>query len=185
MNYLVISDIHGDRDGLEKALALKDRLGAEKIIELGDVMYHGPRNPVPKAHDPLNVAAQLNAHKTGIIGVRGNCDAEIDQVLLEFPMMGDFQTIRLGDGRKVIITHGHLNEYRMGLLPGSVVLSGHTHVARAEKEANGIYRCNPGSVSCPKAELPASCGLLADDGFTVYAVADGQALLSVKWEDSK
>ncbi len=185
MKYLVISDIHGDREGLEKALSLTERLGADKIIELGDVMYHGPRNPVPRAHDPLNVAAQLNAHKEKIIGVRGNCDAEIDQVLLEFPMTGDFQTIRLASGRKVIITHGHLDEYRMGLISGSVVLSGHTHVARAEKEANGVYRCNPGSVSMPKAELPASCGLLSDDGFTVYAVDDGQALLSVNWEDSK
>ena len=101
-------------------------------------------------------------------------------MVLEFPIRADFQTLQLGTGRRVIMTHGHLNEYQMGLCPGCVVLSGHTHVATAEQDAEGICRCNPGSVSMPKGTLPASFGLLDEQGFGVYSL-DGERMLYVEF----
>ncbi len=180
MKYLVISDIHGNCDTLKKALAYKEQLGAEHILLLGDLLYHGPRNALPVPYDPMEVARILNGIKTEVTAVRGNCDAEVDQMVLEFPIRADFQTLQLGAGRRVIMTHGHLNEYQMGLCPGCVVLSGHTHVATAEQDAEGIYRCNPGSVSMPKGTLPASFGLLDEQGFGVYSL-DGERMLYVEF----
>ena len=179
MRYLVISDIHGGSAAARRALAWKDQLGADMILVMGDVLYHGPRNPLPEAHQPQEVAAILNRYAGCIRAVRGNCDAEIDQVMLQFPIMNDFRTFRLGNGRKVIMTHGHLNEYRMGLEPGAVVLSGHTHVATAERDDEGIYRCNPGSAAMPKGDLPATFGLLDDESFSVRDLESGVQYLSI------
>ncbi len=181
MKYLVISDIHGASQALEQALSWKEKLGAEKILLLGDILYHGPRNDLPVPYAPKDVAARLNGLKEQIVAVQGNCDAEVDQMVLEFPIMKAFETLRLGDGRKVILTHGHRNEYQMGLSYGCVVLSGHTHIATAEQDAEGVYRCNPGSVSMPKGTLPASFGVLDEEGFVVLDLA-GQELLSIKFK---
>ena len=181
MRYLVISDIHGASQALEQALSWKETLGAEKILLLGDVLYHGPRNDLPVPYAPKEVAERLNGLKKQIVSVQGNCDAEVDQMVLEFPIMKAFEILRLEDGRKVILTHGHRNEYQMGLNPGSVLLSGHTHIATAEQDAEGVYRCNPGSVSMPKGMLPASFGLLDEKGFAVLDLA-GKELLSIKFK---
>ena len=178
MKYLVISDIHGACEALRQVLSWKEKMGAQHILLLGDLLYHGPRNPLPVPYGPMEVAAQLNAIKEELTAVRGNCDAEVDQMVLEFPIMADFKTLRLDNDQKVILTHGHLNEYQMGLAPGAAVLSGHTHVATAYKDDEGIYRCNPGSASMPKAELPASFGVLDENGFCVYSL-EGEKLLSV------
>ena len=107
MRYLVISDIHGASQALEQALSWKETLGAEKILLLGDVLYHGPRNDLPVPYAPKEVAERLNGLKEQIVSVQGNCDAEVDQMVLEFPIMKAFEILRLEDGRKVILTHGH------------------------------------------------------------------------------
>ena len=181
MRYLVISDIHGASRALEQALSLEKTLGTDRILLLGDLLYHGPRNDLPSPYAPKEVAASLNERKERILAVRGNCDAEVDQMVLEFPIMKVFDTLRLEDGRKIILTHGHHNEYQMGLCGGCAVLSGHTHIATAECDEEGVYRCNPGSISMPKGTLPASMGLLDEEGFSVLDLR-GKELLSVKFK---
>jgi predicted phosphodiesterase len=90
MNYLVISDIHGSAEAVRRALAHGDALGADRILILGDVLYHGPRNPIPPGYDPQGVVALLNPLSDRIAAVRGNCEAEVDQMLLDFACMGDY-----------------------------------------------------------------------------------------------
>ena len=140
-----------------------------KYLVISDI--HGNCDTLKKA---LAYKEQLGAEHILLLGDL------LDQMVLEFPIRADFQTLQLGTGRRVIMTHGHLNEYQMGLCPECVVLSGHTHVATAEQDAEGIYRCNPGSVSMPKGTLPASFGLLDEQGFGVYSL-DGERMLYVEF----
>ena len=181
MRYLVISDIHGASGALRKALAWKEKLNADRILLLGDLLYHGPRNDLPEFYSPRETAEELNSAAAFLMAVRGNCDAEVDQMLLDFPITADFQLVRLNANRKAVMTHGHLNEYQMGLGAADVLLCGHTHIATAYRDEEGVFRCNPGSVSMPKGELAASFGLLEEERFTVYDL-DGGELLSVDFE---
>lgn len=181
MKYLVISDIHGASGALARALAWKEQMNAGRILLLGDLLYHGPRNDLPDPYAPQEAARLLNSQSALITAVRGNCDAEVDQLLLDFSIPADFKLLRLNEKRKAVLTHGHLNEYRMGMRAGDALLSGHTHIATAYRDEEGVYRCNPGSVSMPKGDLPASFGLLEEERFTVYDL-DGGLLLSVDFE---
>lgn len=181
MRYLVISDIHGAGGALRKALAWKEKLKADRILLLGDLLYHGPRNDLPEFYSPRETAEELNAAASFLTAVRGNCDAEVDQMLLDFPITADFQLVRLNEKRKVVVTHGHLNEYQMGLRAADVLLCGHTHIATAYRDEEGVFRCNPGSVSMPKGELGPSFGMLEEERFTVYDL-NGNKLLSVDFE---
>ena len=107
MRILFLSDIHGVPSALEAALAAADALGYDKIALLGDLLYHGPRNGVPNFYDPVKVAAMLNGLKDRIVAVRGNCDAEVDQMMVEFPITDDYRVLDAGN-RKFFLTHGHL-----------------------------------------------------------------------------
>lgn len=151
MRILFISDIHGVPSTLAAVLEKGAALGYDKIAILGDVMYHGPRNGVPDFYDPPKVAELLNAHKSEIVAVRGNCDAEVDQMLLEFPIMDDYAVLDAGTER-FFLTHGHLfNEYKLPPLGmGTVLAHGHTHIAELKTLACGLKIFNPGSVSLPK-----------------------------------
>jgi putative phosphoesterase len=126
-----------------------EREGANQLLLLGDLLYHGPRNALPKDYDPKQVYEMLNARKEQIVAVRGNCDSEVDQMVLEFPMMADYCLIEV-DQMRWYVTHGHLwNRQCPPLLrKGDVMLNGHFHVPACEHD--GYHYLNPGSVSIPK-----------------------------------
>ncbi|MDR2601299.1 MAG: phosphodiesterase [Spirochaetaceae bacterium] len=182
MKYLIASDIHGSASAAEKILSLYKKLNPDFLVLLGDLLYHGPRNPLPGGHGPQQASDYLNFCKDSIIAVRGNCDAEIDQMLLEFPCMNDYAL--LADGpRTFFLTHGHL--YNEASLPfslnaGSIYLSGHTHVWRLE-EKKGIIYCNPGSAALPKGPSPVA-GYAFYDGekIGVYSLEGGKVLAEMK-----
>lgn len=167
MKLMFISDIHGSAHWLEQALEKVKQEAPDQIVMLGDFMYHGPRNPLPEGYNPALVAEMLNQHKQHIVAVRGNCDAEVDQMLLEFPMMADY-TLILNEGRRIYVTHGHgFNMEKLPpLLENDIFIQGHTHVPVAEIR-EGIYVLNPGSISLPKENYPNSYGILDSEGFVV------------------
>ena len=170
MRILFLSDIHGVPSALEAAFAAADPLGYDRIVLLGDLLYHGPRNGVPSPYDPVRVARMLNARKGKILAVRGNCDAEVDQMMFEFPMMSDYALLETG-GETFFLTHGHLwNESRLppsGV--GTVLVHGHTHIPELKRLACGLTIFNPGSVSLPKGRASRSFGYF--DGETLRHVA--------------
>ena len=159
MKIAFISDVHGVPSTLERALAVADGLGAERLALLGDLLYHGPRNGVPNFYDPVKVASLLNGRKSSIVAVRGNCDTEVDQMMLEFPMMADYAEI-WADDRLFFLTHGHIwNESRLPPLPkGAVLCHGHTHVPVNFPLPDGTRIFNPGSISLPKGGSQRSMG---------------------------
>lgn len=169
MKYMFASDIHGSAYYCRKTLEVYRQSGAVRLILLGDLLYHGPRNDLPREYDPKQVLAMLNEYKNQIYAVRGNCDSEVDQMVLEFPIMADYALLSL-NGKTIYATHGHV--YNEEVLPpmqqGDVLIHGHTHLPVAEAMGDG-YLLNPGSVSLPKDGNPASYGIL--DG-TVFTVRD-------------
>ena len=159
MKILFLSDIHGVPSTLEAALAAADTLRPDKIVLLGDLLYHGPRNGVPNFYDPVKVAKILNGLKDRLVAVRGNCDAEVDQMMFEFPMMSDYAVLDAGT-ETFFLTHGHLyNEYQLPPIGmGTVLAHGHTHVPELKKLDCGITIFNPGSISLPKGGSSRSYG---------------------------
>ena len=159
MRILFISDIHGVPSALEAALALGDSLGYDKLVLLGDLLYHGPRNGVPNFYDPVKVAQMLNLRKDKIVAVRGNCDAEVDQMMFEFPMMSDYAILEAGT-ETFFLTHGHLwNEHKLPPVGiGTVLAHGHTHIPELKRLECGTTIFNPGSVSLPKGGTQRSFG---------------------------
>ena len=151
MKILFLSDIHGVPSALEAAFSAAGTLGYDKIVLLGDLLYHGPRNGVPDFYDPVKVAEMLNLRKDRIVAVRGNCDAEVDQMMFEFPMMSDYDVLDAGT-EKFFLTHGHLfNEYKLPPVGiGTVLAHGHTHMPELKALPCGMKIFNPGSVSLPK-----------------------------------
>ena len=150
MKLMFASDIHGSASCCRKLLERFEIEKPDKLILLGDLLYHGPRNDLPEDYAPKEVIKMLNGMKKHLLCVRGNCEAEVDQMVLEFPVMADYMTMWTDD-RMFFCTHGHLYdiENMPNISEGDVVLSGHTHLFRAEKK-NGIYYINTGSVSLPK-----------------------------------
>lgn len=150
MKWMVASDIHGSAKYCRELLDAYEREKADRLLLLGDLLYHGPRNDLPEEYAPKMVIAMLNAKKNQILCVRGNCDAEVDQMVLEFPILADYCMLDLGT-KLVYATHGHLAsaEQLPPLREGDLFLQGHTHVPRNEVK-NGIRCMNPGSVSLPK-----------------------------------
>lgn len=167
MKYMFASDVHGSAYYCQKMLESFGQEGAERLVLLGDLLYHGPRNDLPRDYAPKQVIDMLNAHKHEIISVRGNCDAEVDQMVLEFPIMADYGVLSV-EGRTFYLSHGHI--YQEGNLPplqkGDVFVYGHTHVLRAENRDGQVY-LNPGSVSIPKEGNIPSYGILENGKFTI------------------
>lgn len=151
MKMMIISDIHGSYDDLKKVLDIFENEKMDQLLILGDILYHGPRNDLPKGYNPKKVIPLLNQMKDKIIAVRGNCDAEVDQMVLEFPMRADYVQLYI-DGHCFFATHGHLwDEENLPLLnQGDIFMYGHFHKpVNSCKE--GIYMFNPSSISLPKA----------------------------------
>lgn len=150
MKLMIASDIHGSAYYCRKMLEAYKREKADKLLILGDVLYHGPRNDLPREYQPKEVIAMLNEVKEEILCVRGNCDTEVDQMVLEFPIMAEYAIITWNE-RLLFATHGHT--FHPGNLPmlkcGDILLTGHTHVPKCENIGDYWYM-NPGSVSIPK-----------------------------------
>ena len=150
MKLVIASDIHGSAYWCEKLCQLVESEKPDRLILLGDLLYHGPRNDLPRGYAPKQVIPMLSQYKDIILAVRGNCEAEVDQMVLPFPCMADFSQL-YADGVTLYLTHGH--HHNPGNLPplpeGTVFLSGHTHV-KIDELHNGIRCLNPGSVSIPK-----------------------------------
>lgn len=160
-------------------LAAFEQSGAEHLILLGDVLNHGPRNALPAGYAPIEVAEQLNHYAVQITAVRGNCDSDVDQMLLDFPMMADYNLVLLPNGRRLFLTHGHLynGDKHPRLRAGDVIVSGHTHLPVAEQK-DELYLFNPGSVTIPRGEYQASYGLLEDNTLKVVAFS-GEVICQV------
>ena len=176
MKLVFASDIHGSAYYCAKLLEQYQNEQADKLILLGDILYHGPRNALPKEYAPMEVAQMLNAHKQEILCVRGNCDAEVDQMVLEFPIMADYAVLSLGD-RMAYITHGHI--HNSGNLPmmrpqDLLILNGHTHIPACID--HGWQYLNPGSVSIPKEDNVASYMVYEDGKFVIKAVETGETV---------
>ncbi len=167
MKYIIASDIHGSAYWCERLLEEMKNEEAEKLVLLGDLLYHGPRNDFPDDYSPKKVFAMLNAVKEKILAVRGNCDSEVDQMVLEFPMLADYAVAET-KGRTLFFTHGHLfNRESPPLLKGGDILfNGHFHCPEATEAEGGVLYANCGSVALPKEGTPHSYLLL--DGDTLY-----------------
>lgn len=195
MRYLVISDLHGGSDEVEKALTYKQKYDCDYVVLLGDLLNHGPRNKVPESYQPPKVAQMLNAIKDEIISVRGNCDSEVDSMMFSFPCNGPYGYILVegansakknGRGvQRIFLTHGHLHKIeadnieeaealrdKIGLKVNDIVLSGHTHVAGVFKKPNGLININPGSTTLPKGGTKAGFALILEDRIELRALED-------------
>ena len=174
MKLMIASDIHGSAYYCRKLLEAYDREQAEKLLLLGDVLYHGPRNDLPKEYAPKEVIAMLNPRKQEILCVRGNCDTEVDQMVLEFPIMAEYCILYLND-RMIFATHGHVfNEQNLPMLKkGDILLHGHTHVPVCHETESYTY-LNPGSVSIPKENSPHSYLVLEDNTLTWKDIETGK-----------
>ncbi len=152
MKWLIASDIHGSAFYCRRLVERCKEEGADRMLLLGDVLYHGPRNDLPREYAPKQVVSLLNAMKDDIICVRGNCDCEVDQMVLDFPILADYAVLDMGK-YLIYATHGHVyNEVSPPPLHrGDVLLQGHTHIQRCV-EHEGYVCMNPGSVSIPKGE---------------------------------
>jgi len=171
MKFVIASDIHGSAFWCAKLLALAQREQPDKLILLGDILYHGPRNDLPRDYAPKQVIAMLKPWTEKILCVRGNCEAEVDQMVLDFPCMAQYSQL-LADGRTFFLTHGH--HYSPDALPtlngGDVFLSGHTHV-KLDMVRDGIRCLNPGSVSIPK-DGSHSCIVYENGLFTFHVLEE-------------
>ena len=157
MKWMIASDLHGSAYYCRKMLEAFEREGADRLFLLGDLLYHGPRNDLPREYAPKEVIPRLNGKKEKLLCVRGNCDAEVDQMVLEFPVLADYAVLPVGQ-RLIYATHGHIYHVKNlpPLAPGDVLLHGHTHVPAWTEFGQGNLYLNPGSVSIPKENSPHS-----------------------------
>ncbi len=179
MKLMIASDLHGDADSCLVMLEKYKEEGADELLLLGDILYHGPRNDLPHGYRPKEVIALLSTMKKPPLCVRGNCDTEVDQMVLPFPILADYTTLFI-DGVRLFATHGHHQnpENLPPLAAGDAFLYGHTHLLMAEKNTDGVILVNPGSVSLPKGGNPKSYAVYEDRRFTVKDF-DGNILASV------
>lgn len=150
MKWMIASDLHGSAQCCRRLLEALQREDADRLILLGDLLYHGPRNDFPEEYDTRAVTALLNSVKHRLLCVRGNCDSEVDQMVLQFPMMADYALVHW-NGLTLYATHGHIwNEERLPpMCPGTVLLNGHFHLPACRVHEDYLY-LNPGSASIPK-----------------------------------
>lgn len=173
MKWMIASDIHGSEYYCRALCEAYDREKADRMLLLGDILYHGPRNDLPREYNPKRVIELLNARKQDILCVRGNCDTEVDQMVLEFPVLADYCVI--AEGKQLIYaTHGHrfCEEHLPPLHQGDILLHGHTHVPKCVVHETYTYM-NPGSVSIPK-EGSWHGYMTLEDGHFLWKDLDGK-----------
>ena len=179
MKLMIASDIHGSALHCEAMLRAFDREAPALLLLLGDLLYHGPRNDLPDGYAPKAVAEMLNRYADRILCVRGNCEAEVDQMMLSFPVLSD-SAVLFVEGRRFFASHGHI--YKETNLPplqeGDVFLSGHTHIPKAGA-ANGVVCLNPGSVSIPKNDTPHSY-MIYEDGVFLWKTTQGETYMTYR-----
>lgn len=179
MRALVLSDIHGSALATKKALDFFELFNCDKIFLLGDLLYHGPRNPLPGGHDPMGVSELLNNYASVITAVRGNCDAEVDQMLLKFSCMADFKEIT-DNSKRLFLSHGHLfDPVLFSHYQADIYFSGHTHIHTACINRDGVYTLNPGSISLPKGNTNPSFGIYDSKYFSVHHLENGEEILHI------
>lgn len=179
MKILIASDIHGSALYCRKLIEEYEREKADRLFLLGDILYHGPRNDLPDEYAPKKVIEMLNEKKDEIFCVRGNCDTEVDQMVLKFPILADYAVLSVGD-RLVYATHGHVfNETNLPpLKKGDILLNGHTHVPKCTEHESFVYM-NPGSVSIPK-ENSARGYIILENGVFTWKSLDGETIMTYK-----
>ena len=178
---LIASDIHGDAETCARLVEIYRESGAQKLVLLGDVLYHGPRNDLPAGYAPKKVIELLNPLRNDILAVRGNCDTEVDQMVLDFPVLADYAYLSV-DGISIFATHGH--NYNTSKLPplakGDILLHGHTHVPVALEFGDENYYINPGSLSIPKESSPKSY-ILYENGRFSFRTLEGEEYKSFEF----
>lgn len=171
MKWIIASDLHGSAYYCRKLLERIESEKADKVLLLGDLLYHGPRNDLPKDYNPKEVTAMLNGIAEKIVCVRGNCDSQVDQMVLNFPIMADYAVLDFGE-HAVYATHGHIynEENPLKFAKGSILICGHFHVPCVREHENFIY-INDGSLSIPK-----------ENSWHCYMTFDGKTFL---WHDAE
>ena len=174
MKYLLVSDIHGSLTTRRKVLDFYRNTRCDMLCILGDILNYGPRNGLPEGLDPKGIAETLNAMNGETIAVRGNCDSEVDQMLLDFPILSDYAIVA-DNGKRLFLTHGHI--YNESILPKGkheAFFYGHTHLWKLERQ-NGTLVCNTGSVTFPKGGNPPTFATY-DGGTVAIHRLDGEKL---------
>lgn len=173
MRLMIASDIHGSAYYCAKLLEAKKRENPDRLLLLGDILYHGPRNDLPREYEPKKVISMLNEIREDILCVRGNCEAEVDQMVLDFPVLADYCIIYEA-GHMIFATHGHI--YHENNVPplkkGDILLHGHTHIPACQEHEHYTY-LNPGSVSIPKNGSEHGYMMMEDGAFT-WKTLDGE-----------
>lgn len=180
MKWMIASDLHGSAYYCREMVKAFEREGADRLLLLGDLLYHGPRNDLPKDYAPKEVIPMLNQLKPKLCCVRGNCEAEVDQMVLEFPVMADYCILPVGK-QLVYATHGHIYNLKNlpQLAPGDILLHGHTHVPAWTKFGEGNLYLNPGSLSIPKENSPHGYMTLEGETFQ-WKTLDGEVYHELK-----
>ena len=180
MKLMFASDIHGSALWCEKMLGVYEREKPEKLCLLGDILYHGPRNDLPEGHAPKEVIKLLNPLKNELICVRGNCDTEVDQMVLEFPVLADYALV-YADDHEFFLTHGHIHSPQSlpPVSPGTVMINGHTHIPKAER-VSGVHCLNCGSAALPKENTPHSVLICEDGAFRWLDIAEGGVFMEYR-----
>lgn len=183
MKIMAAADIHGSAFYCEKMLKRYEEEQCDKLLLLGDILYHGPRNDLPAEYDPKKVIAMLNEKKNEILCVRGNCDTEVDQMVLEFPIMAEYCLLYL-DGVSIFATHGHKfnKNFMPNLSENEVLLHGHTHVPACEGAGKNPY-LNPGSVSIPK-ENSHHGYMIIENGIFLWKDLEGTVIQEFHYENT-
>lgn len=178
MRYLFVSDIHGSYESAQIIIDKFNKHNCDFIYLLGDILYHGPRNPLPLDYNPQKVASLLNEIKDNILWIKGNCDGEVDEMVLDFPMVE--KGVLFVNNHRVFLTHGHkYNEKNMTLNEGDILLYGHLHINFLKNE-NGVIVGNPGSLSLPKENTKNSYLVIENNKITIYSL-DKEEIISVNF----
>lgn len=175
MKLLIASDLHGSAHYTQLLLQRYKEENARRLVLLGDILYHGPRNDLPERYAPKEVIAMLNPLAEQILAVRGNCDCEVDQMVLQFPILADYGFL-MQEGRTIYLTHGHVinKDKPLPFAKGDILLHGHTHIPACE-DCGGFTYLNPGSVSIPKNGTPHSYMTLEDGTFYWKSLLTGES----------
>ena len=175
MKWMIASDLHGSAYYCKKMVEAFEREGADRLLMLGDLLYHGPRNDLPRDYAPKEVIPMLNGLKNKLCCVRGNCEAEVDQMVLDLPVMADYCILPAGE-KLIYATHGHIYNVKNPppLAEGDILLHGHTHVPAWTEFGQGNVYLNPGSLSIPKENSPHSYMIFEEGVFCWKDVDTGE-----------